>query len=378
MLRQHYTGENVVEAARRRIAMLFDAFPEDLQIIVSISGGKDSLVTLYLALMEAHRRGRRIGVHFLDEEVVYQATVEEVEYIMSIHPENVIPLWLQLEFHLTNATSTTEGQLKAWESGQHKIWMRPKKQGTIQQPPWDREKQTVRDRRKGFGFYDVIENFERCYKNTAFLVGLRACGESPNRWRAVTKNPIEIAGQRVYWGTKKSENFTLYPIYDWNYTDVWRFIHDNKLKYHRVYDLQFKKGYQVASMRVSSLTHEHAYKSIVDLPEFEPKTYARLQKRIKGIALAQETGKAAKLFACRKLPQNFKSWMVYRDFLLKTHQDPKAKAIFERRFAKQLNNEYVARQQCRQLILGDIENNLGVDSKPDPRDELIRYYDEVL
>jgi predicted phosphoadenosine phosphosulfate sulfurtransferase len=218
----------------------------------------------------------------------------------------------------------------------------------------------------------------RCYSGAAFLVGIRAAGESPNRWRAVVKNPVNVAGKHVYWGTKKGANVALYPLYDWNFHDIWRYIADEKLRYSKVYDWQFRKGYPISQMRVSSLIHERAFKSIVDLPEFEPKTYDRLQKRIKGIALAQETGKASKLFACRKLPKNFTSWIAYRDFLLKTHPDPQRVHIFAQRFARQLVNEYVARQQCRQLVLNDYENNLPIDSKPDPRDELIAYYERVL
>lgn len=372
---QRYTGKTVLEAALERMVFIFDSFE---QITVSISGGKDSTALAHLALVEAKRRNRKIGLYFLDEEVTYQSSVEQVEHLMQLFPENITKIWLQLEFKLTNATSTSEGQLICWEAGKHKLWMRPKKSWGIQHPPWDREKQTIRNKDKGFGFYDAIENFERCYHDAAFLVGLRAAGESPNRWRAVSKNPVDIAGKRVYWGTKKGDNFALYPLYDWNFHDVWRYIYDERLSYSKIYDFQFRKGYPINQMRVSSLIHERAFKSIVDLPEFEPKTYNRLQKRIKGIALAQETGKSSKLFACRKLPKNFSSWMAYRDFLLDTHPDQARKPIFVARFARQLNNEYVARQQCRQLILNDYENNLPIDSSPDPRDELIRYYNEVL
>jgi len=372
---QRYTGKTVLEAAHERIAFVFDSFE---QIIVSVSGGKDSTALAHLTLIEAKKRSRRVGLFLLDEEVLYQSSVEQVEKIMSAFPYNTIPLWLQFEFRLTNATSVTEGQLICWEAGQHKIWMRSKRRDSIQHPPWDREKQTVRNHEKGFGFYDAIENFERCYSGAAFLVGLRAAGESPNRWRAVTKNPIDVAGKRVYWGTRKGANCALYPLYDWNFHDVWRYIHDERLPYSRIYDLQFRKGYPINEMRVSSLIHERSFKSITDLAEFEPKTYARLLRRVKGIALAQEKGRDAKLFRCRKLPKNFGSWLAYRDFLLKTHQDQDRIPLFERRFAGQRQNEYVARQQCRQLILGDYENNLTIDDSPDPREELIRYYDEVL
>lgn len=371
---QRYEARNVVDAARARIAAIFDAFEE---IIVSVSGGKDSTALARLALDEAHRRGRRVGLYFLDEEVVYQSTVDQVAYLMGLYPENTIRLWLQVPFRLTNATSLEEGQLQCWEPGEHKLWMRPKLDFAIKARPWDPATETVRDRRKGLGFYDVIENFERCYAGAAFLVGLRAA-ESPNRWRTMVQRPVPLGAERVYWGTPKGRNTALYPLYDWNTHDVWRFLADSGTRYSRIYDLQFKKGYPLDEMRVSSLIHEKSFKAICDLPEFEPKTYARLLKRIKGIALAQETGRAAKLFRATKLPKNFTSWITYRDFLLATHPDTARRPIFERRFARQLTNEYVARQQVRQLILNDYENNLPVRSVEDPREALLRYYDEVL
>lgn len=376
MLRQSYAAkETVLAAARRRISFVFDHYE---RVICSVSGGKDSTVLAHLALIEAHKRGRKLGMFFLDEEAMYQASVDQVEYLMGLYPENVTPLWLQVPFRLTNAVSVEEGQLQCWEPGEHKKWMRTKSERSIKHAPWDRETETVRDKNKGFGFYDAIENFERCYEGAAFLVGLRAAGESPHRWAAVTKNPIEVAGKRVFWGTKRERNHTLYPIYDWNFHDVWRYIHDEKLRYSKIYDYQFKKGYPITQMRVSSLIHERSFKALCDLPEFEPKTYERLLKRVKGIAMAQEAGKNAKLFRCAKLPKNFKSWIAYRDFLLSTHADAVRKGIFVERFKRQLNNEYVARQQCRQLVLNDYENNLAVDNKPDPRDEFINYYAEVL
>jgi predicted phosphoadenosine phosphosulfate sulfurtransferase len=374
-LTQVYGGSDVLTAARERIAFVFDHFES---IHVSISGGKDSTVLAHLALMEAQRRGRRIGIFFLDEEVVYQETINQVEYIMEqMAPGCVVPLWLQMEFNLTNATSLTETQFVPWEAGKHDLWLRPKKSYAIKFPMWDRTTEIVADRNKGFGFYDVFTNFERCYHNTAFLVGLRGV-ESPNRWRTVSKNPVPIGGQPVYWGTAKGENASLYPLYDWNFHDVWHYIGEQRLRYHRIYDYQFRKGYPIQEMRISSLIHEKSFKALVDLPEFEPDTYNRLIKRAKGIVLAQETGKKAKLFRARKLPKNFTSWRAYRGFLITTHPDPEKCAIMARRFDRHLDNEYVARQQCRQLILNDYENNLPVDNQPDPRENWIAYYREVL
>lgn len=252
--------------------------------------------------------------------------------------------------------------------------MRSKKSFAIQHKPWDPATETVRDKVKGFGFYDALENFQRYKSGAAFLIGLRAT-ESPNRWRAVSKNP---GYKDIFWSTKKENTYNFYPLYDWNYHDIWKYIYDNKLHYSKIYDYMWKKGMPLNEIRVSSLIHEKSFKALVELPEFEPKTYDKLLKRIKGISVGNLYGKDNKLLRCRKLPKNFKNWMEYRDFLLETYPDPEKKAIFEKRFAKHLNNNYVARQQCRQLILNDYENNLPVDNKPDPRDEKIKKWREVL
>ena len=145
----------------------------------------------------------------------------------------------------------------------------------------------------------------------------------------------------------KNNCITAYPLYDWNFSDIWRYIYDNKVRYNKIYDWMWKKGMPLQEIRVSSLIHEKSFKAIVELPEFEPKTYNRLLKRLKGISL-------------------------------ETYPDKEKKEIFKKRFAKHLENNYVARQQVRQLVLNDYENNLPVDNKPDPREATIKKWMELL
>jgi len=372
MLRQVYIKENVLDVTRERISYIFDEFEN---IIVSISGGKDSTALAHLALVEANRRGRKIGIFFLDEEVVYDSTIKQVEYLMNLYPENTTRLWLQIEFKLTNATSLSESQLNCWERGKAKVWMRHKSPCSIQYKPWDTSKETIRDKNKGFGFYDALENFQHSRENTAFLVGLRAT-ESPNRWRAVSKNP---GYKDVYWCTRMPHgSASFYPLYDWNFHDIWKYIYDQKLRYSKIYDYMWKKGMGIQEIRVSSLIHEKSFKALVELPEFEPDVYNRLLKRIKGISVGNLYGKDNKMLRVRKLPKNYKTWVAYKDFLLATYPDEDKKPIFIKRFSKQLNNPYVARQQCRQLVLNDYENDLPINNKPDPREATIKKWRELL
>lgn len=368
---KEYTDKTVLEASKKRIKYIFDEFNN---IIVSISGGKDSTVLAHLALQEAHKQGRKIGIFFLDEEVVYRNTVEQVEYIMSLYPENTNRFWLQIPFNLTNSTSFADGQVKCWEQAKKKLWMHPRKQENILRKTWSHETK-IADKNKGFGFYDVLYNFELSFKDTAFLVGLRA-DESLNRYRTMVKRK---GYKDIYWSTKRAgTNFTFYPIYDWGFHDVWKYIGEQHLKYHKYYDFAYMKGKHINEIRVSSLTHEKSFKSIQDLPEFEFDTYEKLLKRIKGISFAQETAKDKKMFKVQELPKNFKQWRDYRDFLLLTYPDKEKKPIFEKRFKKHLNNEFVARQQCKQLILNDYENNFPIKNTEDPIVEKINYWRKIL
>ena len=368
---KEYTNKTVLEASRERISYIFDEFDN---IIVSISGGKDSTVLCHLALQEARKRGRKIGIFFLDEEVVYRNTVEQVEYLMSLYPENTNRFWLQIPFNLTNSTSFADGQVKCWEQSKKKLWMHPRKKENILTKTWSHETK-IADKNKGFGFYDVLYNFELSFENTAFLVGLRA-DESLNRYRTMVKHK---GYKDIYWSTKRAgTNYTFYPIYDWGFHDVWKYIGEQKIRYHKYYDFAYKKGKHINEIRVSSLTHEKSFKSIQDLPEFEFDTYEKLLKRIKGISFAQETAKDKKMFKVQTLPKNYKTWREYRDFLLATYPDESKKPIFEKRFKKHLNNEFVARQQCKQLILNDYENNFPIKNTEDPRIEKINYWKSIL
>ena len=68
-----YQSENVLDAARKRISIIFDEFEK---IYCSFSGGKDSSVMMHLLMDEAKKRNRKIGVLFIDLEAQYKDTID--------------------------------------------------------------------------------------------------------------------------------------------------------------------------------------------------------------------------------------------------------------------------------------------------------------
>lgn len=337
-----YKDVDVLKAAKKRISKVFDEFR---RIVVSVSSGKDSSVLYHLATMEAQRRGVDIEIFFLDQEAEYRSSIEIMEQMMSA--PGIIPRWYQVPALMTNATSHKEYFLYAWKEGVE--WMRDKHPLAVH---------SISDSypQRFYKFFSWYE--EQSTEPTAFLIGLRS-KESLSRFRAVTKNP---GYESISWSTRTKSKYTyrFYPLYDWTFGDIWKYIHDEKIEYNRVYDWMFAKhGINMSSMRVSNLIHEKSFYALADLQEFEPDTYDKLLKRLDGVHCAALYAKDDFIFNTTKLPERFQTWKEYRDYLVETTPIDKAER-YRKRFAKQVNDEITCRTQCKQVLCNDWEGSLPI------------------
>lgn len=339
-MKRIYKQKNVLEAATERIEWIFDNFEN---VSVSVSGGKDSCVIFDMAHKEAIKRNRQIECFFLDEEAIYKSSVEIVRHQMD--KPNVIKKWYQLPIKHFNATSYNDDFLHCFNG--------------IDEPIHGYQEDSIRSceytENGGDRFYGFLKWYPTTFtEKTALIVGLRS-NESLNRYRAVTKNP---SIESVNWSTKTDNPLVhnLYPIYDWGFDDIWRYIYDNDVKYSKIYDFQFAKDYKKEEMRVSSLLHEMSFKSLVDLPEFEPDTYEKLCDRISGVNTARIYAKEKLMYAVDKLPKGYKDWIEYRNFLLENYPNEKYKAIYTKKFKHQPINNDVAKQQVRKMLINDWED----------------------
>lgn len=296
-----YKTQNVYDAALERIRWLFDEFPN---VIVSVSGGKDSTVIFHLCLQVAREKGRLpLKVFWLDQEAEWQATVDQITEWMT-HPD-IDPMWMQFPFRLFNATSTNDHWLDCWNPDKKDIWVHPQVEMSY------KENRYGTDRFREL--FEAISVNEFADQKTCYIAGVR-CEESPTRYMALT---YRLKYKHATWAkilNNRHQHYTFYPLYDWSYTDVWKAILDNDWSYNRIYDAQYRYGLPIKSMRVSNVHHETSVESLFYLQEVEPDIYERIVRRISGIDMAGKMG--YKDYYVSNLPPMFKDWREYRDYLL--------------------------------------------------------------
>lgn len=314
-----YRQENVYEMAKKRIEYIFNEFEE---VIVWVSGGKDSTVVFNLALETARKLNRLpLKVGFIDSEGEWEHTIDQIRRIM--YNPDVKPYWLQIPFLMNNVVNFNTPYIKVWDENN--------------KSPIKREFDPISIKENKYGIVYFEEVFQKVCeyefkgKKTANISGVRA-EESPGRFVGLTASRCY---KGITWGKKHRYKLhtTFYPIYDWSYTDVWKAIHENNWEYNKIYDYQYRYGLKVQDMRVSCVHHETSIRSLFYMQEIEPENYERLVNRIKGVDGAAKFGFTD--FYVQKLPFMFKDWLEYRDFLIDKLIGEEFKAKFRNRVHNQ-------------------------------------------
>ena len=274
---KRYRADDVLTAARRRIAETFDSVE---RVYLAFSGGKDSSVLFHLVMEEAIKRGQRVGVMFIDFEAQYAETIAHVHEMFELYKDHIEQHWICIPMLLRNAVTNFEPRWVCWDEDKKPLWIRDKPAGCTTEKDYPFAQPQME-------FEEFIVLFGQWYgqgKRTAGFIGIRA-QESLHRYCAVAtweKRDLMMNDRR--WTTKIVDQvYNVYPIYDWLTEDIWRFHARYPDKPHNIiYDKMQMAGVKLSQQRLCQPFGDDQRRGLYLYHILEPETWFKLVVRVNG------------------------------------------------------------------------------------------------
>lgn len=352
-MRKYNREVNVYDASNERLEFIFANFE---RVYLSFSGGKDSGVMLNLVLdyMKKNDIKQKIGIQILDNEANYDASLEFMHSIIRNNIKYLDVYWCCMPVTLPCTVSSFAIDWQCWGERDKDRWIRPMPEDdyivNIDNHPfgdWFEEDMQYDH------FWDGFAEWYSQGKRTANLIGIRT-DESLNRFRAILNDKKETLDGRM-WTKKNTKNvYNVYPIYDWKTQDVWVSNAKFDWEYNTLYDIFYKAGVPVGSMRVASPFMSEAKASLSLYRVIDPHIWARLCARVQGANFTATYGKQLD-YKSIKLPPNH-TWKTFTKFLLDT-LPKEISENFKMRFAQSIKYWGRVGRGLNEEIILDLEAN---------------------
>lgn len=351
-MKRVYKDVDVYEAAKERVAYIFNNFE---RVYLSFSGGKDSGVMLNLALdyMKENNITRKLGVHVLDNEANYSHSLDFMHSIIQNNREYLDVYWCCMPITLPCSVSAFAVDWQCWGERDKGRWIRPMPEYdyivNIHNHPFDFfEEDMLYD-----DFWDGFSEWYSQGRSCANMIGIRTA-ESLNRFRAIM-NESKVMHGGMAWTKKNTKNtYNVYPIYDWKTDDVWTANAKFEWEYNKLYDIFYRAGVPIGSMRVASPFMSEAKSSLNLYRVIDPDVWARLCARVQGANFIATYGKQLS-YRSFDLPEGH-TWKSFVKFLLDTLPEESAEN-FRNRFIQSIKYWGRVGRGLSAEVIADLKRN---------------------
>ncbi len=319
-----FTDKDVITAAFERLEYMFTHFDN---YYFSVSGGKDSSVMLQLAAIKARELNVKFSVLYVDFEAQYTATINHIRELKETVKDCIERwYWIALPISLRNAVSIIQSKWICWDYNDKKKWVRPlpKDPDVIHSRNYPKDWKWFH---KGIEFEDFIIYFAEWFNkkhggNTACGVAIRS-DESLNRFRTLTNTSKETFEDkkwttRVKYSNHKLNAYTVFPIYDFATSDIWKTVFTYNLKYNQIYEQMYKNGVPVNDQRLCQPYGDDQRKSLDQFKSLEYETWEKVLNRVHGVNFGNIYCRTGVLGLMKTEKPEGMTWQQYAVFLLES------------------------------------------------------------
>jgi len=331
MQRKYIEGVTVYEAAQNRLNFVFQNFE---RVYVSFSGGKDSGVLLNLVIdyVRKNKINKKIGVQILDNEANYQQSLDFMHSLIQKNLDILDVYWCCLPITLPCTVSSYAVDWQCWGENDRDKWVRPMPENKYIVNIDNHDFDFFRENMPYDEFWDGFAEWYSQGKSCANLIGIRTA-ESLNRFRAILNERKETMKGEMWTKKNTAHVYNCYPIYDWKTEDIWIANDRFEWEYNTLYDLFYRAGVPVGSMRVASPFMSESKSSLSLYRVIDPSCWARLCARVAGANFIATYGKQLN-YSSFELPEGH-TWKSFTKFLLSTLPEAVSEN-FKRRFAQSI------------------------------------------
>ena len=306
------SDKTVYELSIERIKYLYSKFDN---VIISFSGGKDSMALLELTIQVARELNRLpVKTIFFDEEAISYETEKYVRETAQRKGE-VDLYWFCLPIKSNNACSTKNPYWYPWSKFEKDKWVRPLPKEAITDIGIDLYSNE-------YSLSDITRLLfpKEIYGTVGLILGIRA-EESMLRRRSVTRKEDEnfiIKDKGDYY--RKSivvdNMYRCYPIYDWSTIDIWTAVKKFNWNYNKSYDILNMYGVAPRKQRVGPAFHSEAKKGLNRYKECFPELWEKMQNRVEGANTANKWGNTS-IYGAQKKTIEKPANLSWEEYLLK-------------------------------------------------------------
>jgi predicted phosphoadenosine phosphosulfate sulfurtransferase len=255
-------SRTVIEAAKIRI---INAFSNGKKVYISFSGGKDSLCLMDVVLRlgaEGKIDTSQMIVEFIDEEAIFDC----IEKTVLAWRKKVLLVggqfnWFCLEvkhFCCFNQLENDESFI-CWDSTRKDVWIRKPPDFAICEHP------RLKKRKNTYQEFLMKHN-----SDGIVLTGVRMA-ESLQRSKYMAASFSSKTGL--------TRNNCVWPIFDWQDKDVWRYLYENHVDIPDIYLYLYQTGSSLKDLRVSQFFSIDTAKSLVKINVYYPDLMDRIIRR---------------------------------------------------------------------------------------------------